>query len=176
MIDKFGKSLLTMFGIGYFKYAPGTASSFVTCLIFYILFLSNFSIINNKLYIISSLIFILIYSVIIIDKLSHLFKKKDANEIVVDEFIGQSIPLMFLIVQENFYVWIVITSKHISLLIYVLLSFILFRIFDILKPYPINLIDKKMKNGLGIMLDDILAGIYSLIAIIIIYQISGYGF
>ena len=138
--------------------------------------MSNFSIINNKLYIISSLIFILIYSVIIIDKLSHLFKKKDANEIVVDEFIGQSIPLMFLIVQENFYVWIVITSKHISLLIYVLLSFILFRIFDILKPYPINLIDKKMKNGLGIMLDDILAGIYSLIAIIIIYQISGYGF
>ena len=170
MIEKIGKTILTMFGIGYFKYAPGTASSFVTCLIFYILFWSNFSIISNKIYIISSLIFILIYSVIIIDKLSHLFKKKDANEIVVDEFIGQSIPLMFLMVQENFYVWFEITSKHISMLIYVLLSFILFRIFDILKPFPIGYFDKNYKNSFGILFDDVLAGIYSLIVLLLLIK------
>ena len=57
------------------------------------------------------------------------------------------------------------------ILIYILLSFILFRFFDILKPYPINIVDKKMKNGVGVMLDDIIAGIYSTIVIYIIYAL-----
>ncbi len=75
MIDKFGKSILTLFGIGYFKYAPGTLASLVTCLIFYILVRTgNFLSFYN--YIIIFLIFILIYSIIFIDKLSYKFKKK----------------------------------------------------------------------------------------------------
>ena len=76
MIDKFGKAILTMFGVGYFKYAPGTAASFITCLIYYILWLSDFSLHSNKIYLVFFLIIILFYSIIIIDKLSHLFKKK----------------------------------------------------------------------------------------------------
>ena len=167
MIDKIGLSLLTMFGIGYFKYAPGTAASFITCLIYYILWLSDFSLHSNKIYLVFFLIIILFYSIIIIDKLSHLFKKKDPREIVVDEFVGQSIPLMSFIFSADTFV--PIGEKTDNLIIFILLSFVLFRLFDIVKPFPINIVDKKMKNGVGVMLDDIIAGIYSTIVIYIIY-------
>ena len=93
MIDKFGKAILTMFGVGYFKYAPGTAASFLTCIIFYLLYTSSFYIGQGPAVIVCILLIILVYSIIIIYKLSYLFKKKDPEEIVVDEFIGQSIPL-----------------------------------------------------------------------------------
>jgi phosphatidylglycerophosphatase A len=169
MIDKIGLSLLTMFGIGYFKYAPGTAASFITCLIYYILWLSDFSLHSNKIYLVFFLIIILFYSIIIIDKLSHLFKKKDPREIVVDEFVGQSIPLMSFIFSADTFV--PIGEKTDNLIIFILLSFVLFRLFDIVKPFPINIVDKKMKNGVGVMLDDIIAGIYSTIVIYIIYAL-----
>jgi len=169
MIDKIGLSLLTMFGIGYFKYAPGTAASFITCLIYYILWLSDFSLHSNKIYLVFFLIIILFYSIIIIDKLSHLFKKKDPREIVVDEFVGQSIPLMSFIFSADTFV--PIGEKTDNLIIFILLSFFLFRFFDIVKPFPINIVDKKMKNGVGVMLDDIIAGIYSTIVIYIIYAL-----
>ena len=169
MIDKLGKAILTMFGIGYFKYAPGTAASFITCLIYYILWLSDFSLHSNKIYLVFFLIIILFYSIIIIDKLSHLFKKKDPREIVVDEFVGQSIPLMSFIFSADTFV--PIGEKTDNLIIFILLSFVLFRLFDIVKPFPINIVDKKMKNGVGVMLDDIIAGIYSTIVIYIIYAL-----
>ena len=169
MIDKFGKTFLTMFGIGYFKYAPGTAASFITCIIYYILWIAEFSLHNNKIYLVCFLIIILIYSITIIDKLSHLFKKKDPKEIVVDEFVGQSIPLMSFIFSADTFV--PIAEKTDNLIIFILLSFVLFRLFDIVKPFPINIVDKKMKNGVGVMLDDIIAGIYSTIVIYIIYAL-----
>ena len=169
MIDKFGLSILTMFGVGYFKYAPGTTASFITCLIYYILWLSDFSLHSNKIYLVFFLIITLFYSIIIIDKLSHLFKKKDPGEIVVDEFVGQSIPLMSFIFSADTFV--PIGEKTDNLIIFILLSFVLFRLFDIVKPFPINIVDKKMKNGVGVMLDDIIAGIYSTIVIYIIYAL-----
>ena len=153
MMNKFGLSLLTMFGIGHIKYAPGTMASFITCLIYYFLF----SIDVNFYYFFFIFLILLIYSIILIDKLSHHFKEKDPKEIVIDEFIGQSIPLIFM--SEY-----IISSKN-PLLFF--LAFFLFRFFDILKPFPINIIDKKMKNGLGVVLDDIIAGIYTSITILI---------
>ena len=170
MIKKFGLSILTLFGVGYFKYAPGTAASFITCIIYYILWIAKFSLHNHKIYLVCFLIIILIYSISIIDKLSQFLKKKDPKEIVIDEFIGQCIPLVaFLFRPEKFSHLGGQTNNYI--LIYILLSFILFRFFDILKPYPINIVDKKMKNGVGVMLDDIIAGIYSTIVIYIIYAL-----
>ena len=153
MIDKIGLALLTMFGIGHIKYAPGTVASFVTCLIYYPLILIKI----NFIYLFIIFLILLIYSIILIDKLSHHFKEKDPKEIVIDEFIGQSIPLIFM--SEY-----IISSKN---PLPIFLAFFLFRFFDILKPFPINIIDKKMKNGLGVMLDDIIAGIYTSIAILI---------
>jgi len=170
MIKKFGLSILTLFGVGYFKYAPGTAASFITCIIYYILWIAEFSLHNHKIYLVCFLIIILIYSISIIDKLSQFFKKKDPKEIVIDEFVGQCIPLVaFLFRPESLSHLGGQTNNYI--LIYILLSFILFRFFDILKPYPINIVDKKMKNGVGVMLDDIIAGIYSTIVIYIIYAL-----
>ena len=171
MIDKFGKAILTMFGIGYFKYAPGTAASFVTCIIFYLLYASSFYLGQGKIYIVCILLIILIYSIIIIDKLSYIFKKKDPEEIVIDEFIGQSIPLTPYFFHRFFSIEEVYFFFGWPFLGWIIISFILFRFFDIVKPFPINIVDKKMKNGLGVMLDDIIAGIYSTITIYIIWAL-----
>ena len=67
MIDKFGLAILTMFGIGYFKYAPGTAASFITCLIYYILWLSDFSLHSNKICAWNNCVIIHLFIIFIID-------------------------------------------------------------------------------------------------------------
>ena len=170
MIDKIGKAILTMFGIGYFKYAPGTVASFTTCLIFYSL--ASIDGINQIIFpYIIFLIFIFIYSTILIDKI---YKKEDSKEIVIDEFIGQSIPLLAITNDELNIKLIVFLNNVSSQLdiywfeIWILISFILFRFFDILKPFPIYLIDKKIKNSFGVILDDIVAGIFATISLYII--------
>ena len=171
MIDKFGKAILTMFGVGYFKYAPGTAASFLTCIIFYLLYTSSFYIGQGPAVIVCILLIILVYSIIIIDKLSYLFKKKDSEEIVIDEFIGQSIPLTVYFFFRSFSLEEFFFFFGWPFLGWTIISFILFRFFDIVKPFPINIVDKKMKNGLGVMLDDIIAGAYSAITIYIFYAL-----
>ena len=107
-------------------------------------------------------IFLTISSINLIDKFSNKFKKKDPREIVIDEFIGQSVPLLFFYMVTSF------TEKDIFYF-FAFISFILFRFFDIFKPYPISLVDKKMKSGLGIVLDDILAGLFTLIVILLFF-------
>jgi len=173
MIKKFGLPILTLFGVGYFKYAPGTAASFITCLIYFTLTESAFSLAINKFYIVVFLFFVLFYSIIFIDKLSPVFKKKDPREIVIDEFVGQCIPLVSILFRPDGFIPNCCYKGTIeeASVIWILLSFILFRFFDILKPFPINIVDKKMKNGVGVMLDDIIAGIYSTIVIYIIYAL-----
>ena len=152
-----------MLGIGNSKYAPGTSASFVTCLI-YICFY-NFKI--NIFFLISGVALILIYSVYSIDYSKRSFSETDAKEIVIDEFIGQSIPILTI---YNF-----MQKNNISdFILYTFISFVLFRIFDIAKPYPIGRIDKNMKNGFGVILDDIVAGIYSVITLLIIILFINY--
>ena len=101
-----------------------------------------------------------------IDFLKNYFSEVDAKEIVIDEFIGQSIPILTI---YNF-----VPKNNIGdFILYTFISFILFRIFDILKPYPINKIDKDIKNGFGVILDDIVAGIYSsLVFFVVILSIN----
>ena len=147
-----------MFGIGNSTFAPGTAASFITCLIYIILFYFK---VNIFFLLIINLV-ILIFSIYLIDSLKSFFSNIDAKEIVIDEFIGQSIPIL------SFYSFL--EKENINMFIIVAFaSFVLFRIFDIFKPYPINLIDQKLKNGFGVMLDDILAGIFSSILALIIF-------
>jgi|TARA_B110000259_G_C13939414_1_gene372150 phosphatidylglycerophosphatase A len=157
MIKKSSILILTMFGLGNSKYAPGTAASFVTCLIY--IFFFNFQI--DIVFLILGVSLISIYSVYSIDKFKNSFSETDAKEIVVDEFIGQSIPVLTI------YSFLEKSDIDIFIL-YTFISFILFRIFDILKPYPINKIDQNIKNGLGVILDDVVAGIYSIIIFIIL--------
>jgi phosphatidylglycerophosphatase A len=163
MIKFIGLNILTMFGIGYSKYIPGTIASFITSLIYILLF--HFKV--NFLILILFLIFITFISIILIDKLNKYFKEIDAKEIVIDEFIGQSIPILI------FYSFISFVESE-KFFIFTLISFIFFRFFDILKPYPINLIDKNMKSGFGVILDDIVAGLFSIIGILLISLIFIY--
>lgn len=148
-----------MFGIGYSKYASGTVASFVTCVIFYSLYSIGY-LESRGIYLICIIIIIFFLSILLIDKFSDVFDKKDAKEIVIDEFVGQNIPLFFLL-----FIPLNTATYNKDFMILIVLSFIFFRFFDILKPYPINLIDKKMKNGLGVMLDDVIAGIFSALLI-----------
>ena len=144
-----------MFALGYSKYAPGSVASFVTCLIFICFY--NFQI--NVLFLILGVILLFLFSVYSIDTLKNSFSETDAKEIVIDEFIGQSIPVLTI---YNF-----LDNKDIGVFIlYTSVAFILFRLFDIWKPYPINKIDKNMKNGFGVILDDIVAGLYSVIILL----------
>jgi phosphatidylglycerophosphatase A len=159
MINKFLLSILTMFGIGYSKYASGTVASFVTCVIFYSLYSIGY-LESRGIYLICVIIIIFFLSILLIDKFSSTFDEKDAKEIVIDEFVGQNIPLFFLL-----FIPLNTNTYNKDFIILIVLSFVFFRFFDILKPYPINLIDKKMKNGFGVMLDDVIAGIFSALLI-----------
>ncbi len=158
MNKKIGKMIVTMFGVGHIKYFPGTFASLITASIYYILYTIK---INYFLLILINL-FLFIYSVLMINNLEGEFEEIDSKEIVIDEFLGQSIPILFFYI--IFYEGSV--SNHFFLII-VFLSFIGFRFFDILKPYPINHIDKNMKNGFGVILDDLLAGFFTLIVLYI---------
>jgi phosphatidylglycerophosphatase A len=157
MIEKINILILSMLGIGYSKYAPGTMASFVTSLIFIFFYIYKI----NIIFLIFFIILIFIFSVYSIDAFKNSFNNIDAKEIVIDEFVGQSIPILTI---YSFF------SKNDigSFVSYVIVSFILFRFFDILKPYPINKIDKNMKNGFGVMFDDVVAGIYSSIVLLVI--------
>lgn len=146
MIEEFNKKLFTLFGIGKLP-ASGTFGSFFTLLIYFIL--QKYF---NNLTIIILLIFVTLYSLIFLNKTIKNFKQKDPKEIVIDEYIGQMIPLIAC--GNNIYL--------------ILVAFISFRFFDITKIYPANIFDKKIEGPLGIIGDDIIAGIYSLMIIFII--------
>jgi phosphatidylglycerophosphatase A len=157
MIKKLNILILTMLGIGKSKYAPGTVASFTTLLIFILFYVYKINI--SFLVLVTILIFT--YSVFSIDRYQNYFEEIDSKEIVIDELIGQSIPILTI------YSFIPKDSIG-SFMLYGLISFLLFRFFDIAKPYPINKIDKNMKNGFGVMLDDVVAGVYSSIVLLII--------
>ena len=90
------------------------------------------------------------------------FENKDPRQIVIDEVLGQSMPLILLLyLSKN-------NEISISIEIYYILSFIFFRFFDILKPFPVSYFDKKHKNYFGIIMDDIMAGFYSMLLIYLI--------
>ena len=145
----FTKYFTTLFGIGFISFAPGTFGSLIAIFIWYA-FVNVFSI----FYFIVLFLFILSVSFYFTDIYLENYKKKDPSEVVIDEFLGQSIPLLFL-VNFNMYE--------------VLIAFVTFRFFDIYKIYPINKMED-FKGSYGVILDDIVAGIYSLI-ILMLYKI-----
>ena len=147
-IKTFSKFLVTLSYIGFFPAAPGTIASLATVLL-WIIFVK----LNIELYFIILVILALITSFHLIDLYLIDKNNKDPKEIVIDEFVGQSIPLILI--------------PNANDIISLFLIFILFRFFDILKIYPINLFDN-MNGSKGVMLDDIMAGIYTTITVIMI--------
>jgi len=129
-----------LFGIGFLP-IPGTIGSLITIIIYYLF--NNYL---NIFFFIFFIIFVFFYSFYFLNKtLNKSFVSSDPKEIVIDEFIGQSIPL--LICGNNFFL--------------IILSFLLFRLFDITKPWPASYFDLKIKNATGVIMDDIIAGLYT---------------
>ena len=158
MIKTINYLFVTCFGIGSFRFAPGTITSLVTTIFLY----SLFQIINLSHTIIFIILFIVfIYSFYAVSKYIKYKENKDPKEVVIDEFIGQSIPIYLYEISHG-------SSKETyeAILSYFYI-FILFRFFDIKKPFPINFFDKKFKNSFGVIFDDIIAGIYVVITLII---------
>ncbi len=152
---------VTMFGIGKLKKIPGSYSSLVTT--FFLFFLFHILKINPNIVLICIILifFISLYAVnIYIKNLDN----KDPKEVVIDEFIGQSIPIcMYEIAHEG-------TKEVSNVLTFYFIMFILFRIFDITKPYPASYYDKNFKNSFGVIMDDVCAGLY-VVAVLVLYMV-----
>ena len=158
MIKTFNYLFVTCFGIGSFRYAPGTITSLITTV-----FLFNlFHIINlSSNIILFILLIVFIYSFYAVSNYIKNNDNKDPKEVVVDEFIGQSIPIYLYEVSHG-----TIKDPQEAVLFY-LYIFILFRYFDIKKPFPVSFFDKKFKNSFGVIFDDVIAGLYVVLTLII---------
>ena len=139
--------LAEVYPIGAVKYAPGTFASFIAVIIGFNL-ISSFGVLNYLL-----ITCIVIFAGYFLCEIHiRLYNKKDPKEIVIDEFGGQFIVLLATIQSEN------IIYNYMSLT----LSFLLFRFFDITKIGPIKKFEA-LPGGLGIMADDIIAGLCAFI-------------
>ena len=93
---------------------------------------------------------------------------KDPKEVIIDEFIGQSIPIYLYEISHG-------TEKTANeAMVFYLICFILFRFFDIVKPFPANYFDKNFKNSFGVIMDDVCAGFYVVLSLICFMVLSSY--
>ena len=165
MIKKFNSLFVTMFGLGKVKIIPGTFGSLATIIILYILFhILNIS--SNLILLFLIIIFIYSFSAVA----SHIEynEDKDPKEIIIDEFIGQSIPIYLYEISHG-------TEKSPNeAVIFYAICFLLFRFFDIKKPFPVNFFDKNFKNSFGVIMDDVCAGLYVVLSLICFMVLSSY--
>jgi len=143
-INKFEKLLGSGFYTGYIPYASGTFGSMVALIIY---FIPGF---EKPEILIPMILLFLVLGIKIGGKFEE-FYGKDPTECTIDEIVGMWISLLFI-------------PKH---TVYIIIAFVIWRFFDIIKPYPANKVEE-IKGGLGIMLDDVIAGIYALIVVNVI--------
>tara|TARA_Y100000996_G_C22357405_1_gene575400 strand:+ start:95 stop:586 length:492 start_codon:yes stop_codon:yes gene_type:complete len=160
-MNKINFLFVTLFGIGKLKKIPGSYASLVTTIFMFFLFhVLNFS--ANLVLIGVIIVFVIsLYSVnVFIKDLDN----KDPKEVVIDEFIGQSIPIcLYEIAHDG-------AKETDQVLTFYFIMFILFRIFDITKPYPVSYYDKNFKNSFGVVMDDVCAGLY-VVAVLVLYMV-----
>jgi len=163
MVKTINYLFVTCFGIGSFRFAPGTITSFITTIFLFSLFhIINLS--NNIILI--ALLLVFVYSFYAVSEYIKDNENKDPKEIVVDEFIGQSIPIYLYEIAHG-----TMKNSQEAVLFY-LYIFILFRYFDIKKPFPVSYFDKKFKNSFGVIIDDVVAGLYVVLTLIIFMVIK----
>ena len=139
---------------------PGTVTSLVTTIFIYMAY--EYLGYNDLKFSIIFFFLLFFYSFYAVKDAESEFKNKDPKQIVIDEVLGQAMPLIFILYlnQKN--------QLSMQIEIYYVLSFVFFRFFDILKPFPVNYFDKNFKNYFGIIMDDIMAGLYSMLLIYLI--------
>ena len=135
MQKRITKGILTLFGIGYLPLAPGTFASVVAVLFYFVIR-------NNLFLYLTSTAFLIIIGFVVSRDAEKIFKEKDPKEVVIDEFCGMLVAYMLVPFTTPNVIW----------------GFIIFRIFDILKVYPLERLER-LKKGRGIMLDDLAAGV-----------------
>ena len=150
----FTKLFVSIFYIGYIKFAPGTWGSLASLIILYpIIKITTLSL--EEL----SIIFVLLFFIsnLFINYFSNFTNSNDSKHIIIDEFLGIFSILIF-------YDLLFIYNDFITLI----LIFFIFRLYDILKLFPANYVDNNFKNGYGVIMDDIIAGIYTILTLMII--------
>ncbi|MHB8173341.1 MAG: phosphatidylglycerophosphatase A family protein [Nitrospirota bacterium] len=156
MTDKIVIAIASGLGAGYFPFAPGTAGSAAGVLVaFLFIIFSGLNIFSGLIY---ALLTILVFAVGVwsAGRAEVIYGEKDCGKIVIDEIAGILVTL-YLIPYD--WRWL-------------LAGFILFRLFDITKPFPARRIDQRVKGGWGVMLDDVAAGIYANIALRILVRVA----
>jgi len=149
--DKSVMVLATGFFAGYIPFAPGTFGSIVGLLLCFLLSKTKLSV---------AILFILIFiffAIWISNRAEKILKQNDPGCIVIDEIAGIMLTLLGL------------PFNTIS----VAAGFVIFRFFDILKPFPIRYIEKRFAGGTGIVMDDLMAGVYSNIALRLLFITTG---
>ena len=165
MIKTLNTLFVTMFGLGKIPKIPGTFGSLATIFILFICFhVLNLS--SNIILIFLVIIFIYAFSAV--TSYIENNENKDPREIIIDEFIGQSIPIYLYEISHG-------TEKSPDeALIFYGVCFILFRFFDIAKPFPVSFFDKNFKNSFGVIMDDVCAGLYVVLSLICFMILSNY--
>ena len=165
MIKTLNTLFVTMFGLGKIPKIPGTFGSLATVIILYFFF-HKLNISANIILI--GLIIIFIYSFSAVAAHIKNNENKDPKEVIIDEFIGQSIPIFLYEISHG-------TEKSSDeAIIFYTICLILFRFFDILKPFPVNFIDRNFKNSFGVIMDDVCAGFYVVLSLICFMLLSHY--
>ena len=165
MIKTINTLFVTMFGLGRFPKIPGTFGSLATVIILY-LFFHVFNLPSNLILMFLIVIFILSFSAVA----NHIKdnENKDPKEVIIDEFIGQSIPIYLYEISHG------IEKSSNEALIFYGICFMLFRFFDITKPFPVSFFDKNFKNSFGVIMDDVCAGFYVVLSLICFMVLSNY--
>ena len=165
MIKRLNTLFVTMFSLGKLPKIPGTFGSLATIIILYILFhILNLS--SNLIFI--GLIIIFIFSFSAITTYIKDNENKDPKEVIIDEFIGQSIPIYLYEISHG-------TEKSADeAMIFYFICFVLFRFFDIAKPFPVSYFDKNFKNSFGVIMDDVCAGFYVVLSLICFMVLKSY--
>ena len=165
MIKILNSLFVTMFGLGKIKFIPGTFGSLATVIILYFLF----HVINiSSNLILLGLVVIFIYSFSAVANHIKDSENKDPGEIIIDEFIGQSIPIYLYEISHG-------TEKTSNeAIIFYGICFILFRYFDIMKPFPVSFFDRNFKNSFGVIMDDVCAGLYVVLSLICFMILKSY--
>ena len=165
MIKTFNSLLVTMFGLGKIKFMPGTFGSLATVIFLFYLF-HTLNISSNI--ILTGWMIIFIYSFYAVSIHTKNSKNKDPGEIIIDEFLGQSIPIYLYEISHG------TTKEDNEAITYYALFFILFRYFDIMKPFPVSFFDKNFKNSFGVIMDDICAGLYVVLTLVCFMIVKSY--
>jgi phosphatidylglycerophosphatase A len=140
MMDRLIMAIATGCGLGYLPKAPGTWGTLLALPIHYLISQLPLQ------YYFTAIAVIIVVAVLSAGGAEKILDKPDPGIVVIDEVAGMLVAM--IAIPASPIAWV--------------LAFVLFRIFDIFKPFPVNFFDKRFHGGIGIVLDDLMAGLYAL--------------